>query len=137
MFTLKGSLDFFVSVHDTNPINQEESLVAHFLVPVSLTPNRNSSRPVMAYSDTRNLGQFFRLGFQLSCTENFYGENCTRYCVGRDDEDGHFTCDINGTPACLEGFQDEATNCVQCVLSEGCCKSLYTYVHALSWVMCM
>ena len=53
------------------------------------------------------------LSYRVSCTSDYYGPNCERYCVGRNDATGHFTCDpITGEPVCLTGFTDPATNCV-------------------------
>lgn len=115
-------MDFFVRVTDAGLQNNQNDLVAQFVIPINLNPASNNSKPGVAYPSISNLGQFIRLAFRLSCAENFYGDDCTRSCVGRNDDVGHYTCDSNGDVVCLEGFQEESTNCMQCTLAAKCCK---------------
>ena len=72
-----------------------------------------------------------RLSFRVTCTENFYGSDCATFCVERDDELGHYTCDSEGNIVCREGFQDPSTNCTECILAEGCCKLMYLQQYML------
>ena len=72
-----------------------------------------------------------RLSFRVTCTENFYGSDCATFCVERDDELGHYTCDSEGNIVCREGFQNPSTNCTECILAEGCCKSIYLQQYML------
>lgn len=121
----QGSVNMYARVNDVDPSDvQDEGLVAEFEVPITLNPDINNSTDTAAYPGLRNLGQFLRLAFQLSCEENFYGEDCAQFCIGRDDEEGHYSCDINGGKICLDGFQDPSTNCTQCVLAAECCESI-------------
>ena len=50
--------------------------------------------------------------FRVTCATNFFGPNCTRFCQGRDDASGHFTCDANGDRVCLAGYVNPASDCV-------------------------
>ena len=77
-----------------------------------------------------------RLSFRVTCTENFYGSDCATLCVERDDELGHYTCDSKGNIVCREGFQNPSTNCTECILAEGCCKSMYLQISIQVQVYC-
>ena len=110
-------------VNDVDPSDeQDEALVAEFVVPITLDPVTNSFNDVVIYQSLRSLGQFLRMAFQLNCEENFYGGDCAQFCTGRDDERGHYSCDAHGEKICLEGFQDASTNCTQCALATECCE---------------
>ena len=63
------------------------------------------------------------ISYRVQCTDDFYGPNCATFCVERDDEMGHYTCDSEGNIVCREGYQDPSTNCIECIPDEGCCKS--------------
>lgn len=129
---IKGTMDFYVRVDDVDPI---ESLVARFLVPVNATPTGNNSViSTTAYRDIQNQGQFIRVEFQLSCAINFFGENCSCACQGRDDNGGHYMCNNDCGINCMQGFRDPLTNCTRCVLAEGCCKWPWK-PHA--WIICV
>lgn len=53
-----------------------------------------------------------RMAVSVRCDANFYGSDCGRYCVPRDDSMGHYTCDGNGNIVCRSGWTNTATNCV-------------------------
>lgn len=55
---------------------------------------------------------------------SFLPSDCSRFCVPRNDADGHYKCDHNGNRVCLEGYRDPTTNCTQCVTATGCCKEI-------------
>ena len=113
-------MDLYVRVNDGSPDDQD-ALVVELTVPISLNPASDNSQPVTIYQNPSGQGQFLRLAFQLTCAENFYSEDCSRFCLGRDDEGGHYSCDETGAIICLEGF--EGDNCMQCILAPECCKS--------------
>ena len=62
------------------------------------------------------------LSLMIRCPEIHYGPDCATFCMERDDELGHYTCDREGDIVCREGYQDPSTICTNCVPSEGCCK---------------
>ncbi|ELT91610.1 hypothetical protein CAPTEDRAFT_188763 [Capitella teleta] len=47
-----------------------------------------------------------RLGVQVICDLNYYGDDCTHYCHGHDsDAEGHYTCaDQTGAMLCIPGW---------------------------------
>ena len=58
------------------------------------------------------------LQYTLICDRMYYGSDCSRYCEDTDDETGHFTCDGEGNPVCLPGYNHSSTNdsrCTQCI----------------------
>lgn len=50
--------------------------------------------------------------FRVMCQENFYGTNCATFCVAQnDDQNGHYTCNGDGSIQCLPGFENTNNNC--------------------------
>ena len=62
------------------------------------------------------------MSFHVSCAENFYGSDCGILCVERDDALGHYNCSSEGEIICLDGYQNQLTNCTECIPAIGCCK---------------
>ena len=116
---MQGSMELFVRVEDVDIPGDAASLVAIFVIPVNTTQMGISS---MIYRDTRYQGSFLRLSFNMSCSQNFYGEDCTASCIQKDDASGHYICDSHGKIECMAGFQNPLTNCTECSLAPGCCK---------------
>ena len=54
------------------------------------------------------------LSYSLTCTQNYYGSNCTTYCVPSDNNMGHYNCDpSNGNKICLPGYQNPESDCTE------------------------
>ena len=54
------------------------------------------------------------LSYTLQCESNYYGSNCTKYCIPQDDNNGHYTCDNKtGEIVCRDGWQNPDSNCVE------------------------
>ena len=83
-----------------------------FVIDRSVEVGENFSTPTN-HSGVFNFG-YFVLSFRVTCTENFYGSDCTTFCMERDDDLGHYTCDSEGNIVCRERFQDPSTNCTEC-----------------------
>ena len=45
------------------------------------------------------------------CPANYYAYYCTRYCIYTDDDNGHYSCDTDGYPVCLDGWTGTSTYC--------------------------
>lgn len=104
-------------------VSNQDSLVARFSVLIAASPTDSSSTSLETlHKDIRNNGPHIRIGFELRCSENFYGEDCSRACVARDDDGGHFVCDTQGNIRCISGYQNPLRNCTECALSPECCK---------------
>ena len=121
---LQGSIELYVRVDDVDYSNQAydgDDMVAQFDIPIVLGANVSHSQP-RQYYDRLFHGTFIIVAFELSCVENFYRDDCSVFCVPRDDELGHYKCGQNGLIECLDGFQDTTENCTVCTLSVGCCE---------------
>ena len=126
----QGSVKLYVQVDDIDPPDQgtvdSSSLVAQFDVPIDISLGNNRTAQVEhqgPYSDRIFHSTLF-LSIVLSCEEHFYGPECAEFCQPNNDERGHYSCDNSGNIICLEGFQNEAFNCTECLLTVGCCKCI-------------
>ena len=45
------------------------------------------------------------------CPVNYYGTYCSKYCIYTDDANGHYSCDDEGNPVCLDGWTGTSTFC--------------------------
>lgn len=54
------------------------------------------------------------LSYTLRCSNNYYSDDCTVYCVPQDDDGGHYTCDSEtGEKICRDGWQNPDTLCTE------------------------
>ena len=90
---------------DEDGINVNDDFVDLFFIDIN-----TYSSIATTYEGEEGIGNI-TLGFRLMCTEDYYGPNCTTFCVERDDELGHYTCDSEGNRVCREGYQDPSANC--------------------------
>ncbi len=125
---MQGAVELLLRVDDELTPDEADPLVLKLSVPVNISHNPTQIPISIIESDTYydNNGRIFlAISFELECGEGFYGSDCGVFCIPRDNDLGHFTCDSNGNIMCLEGFNNTSTNCTQCLLSDGCCKCLY------------
>ena len=53
-----------------------------------------------------------QVSFRVMCQENYYGADCATFCLAQDDdENGHYTCNSDGSIQCLGGFENPSNNC--------------------------
>ena len=78
----------------------------------------NESRePNTGFSPTREyLGNNNKVSIQLRyhiyCQDNFYGTDCSTFCLAQDDDvNGHYTCNNDGSIRCRDGFENPSNNC--------------------------
>ncbi len=51
--------------------------------------------------------------------QHFYRADCSQYCLARNDNSGHYTCNpADGSKICNSGYEHPETNCVDCELSD-------------------
>ena len=54
------------------------------------------------------------MGYSLTCTQNYYGPDCSTYCVPSDNSMGHYECDTSsGNKICLPGYQNPENDCTE------------------------
>lgn len=66
--------------------------------------------------------------YRVTCAPSFYGSDCNKECVGRDDSNGHYTCNTQGEFVCLPGWTG-SPYCTEGV-SSYCDAILYTCTDA-------
>ena len=44
---------------------------------------------------------------RVICDADYYGNRCKKFCLARNDNSGHYTCDKNGNKVCLFGWRGE------------------------------
>ena len=115
---LQGAVQLYITVTDENTI-LPDILVDRFFIDVKASVSSGITMPTFYNGDERI--SEIQLSFQVTCTENFFGSDCATFCVERDDELGHFTCDKEGNIVCREGYGNPSINCT-CAVTEGCCK---------------
>ena len=123
---MQGNIQFFVQAAVGS--NVIDYLVFDFeLVPGNALNNQTISGTFFGSNVT------FTVSFDLICTLNSYGSDCSVYCLATDRNDsGHYTCHDDGSKQCLPGYVNTSTNCTTpCVPAVGCGKST-TYTVYLS-----
>lgn len=63
-----------------------------------------------------------RYSYRVVCSENYYGESCSRLCKRRDDRFGHYVCEADGSLACLPGWTGEYCTDRKCPPPGGGCR---------------
>lgn len=81
---------------ETSPGN---SLISQIIIQGSLavgkiwrTDEQNDTLTRLSYS------------YRVICSDNYYGESCSRLCKKRDDHFGHYECQPDGSLSCLPGW---------------------------------
>ncbi|XP_004712776.1 delta-like protein 4 [Echinops telfairi] len=59
-----------------------------------------------------------RYSYRVICSDNYYGDNCSRLCKKRNDHFGHYVCQPDGNLSCLPGWT--GTYCDQPICLSGC-----------------
>ena len=86
--------------------------INHFSIDLQLQPGPNFTDRVN-YTGVYNISDLqFEISFRVQCSENYYGPNCTTFCVARQSE---YTCDSEGRFVCVQNNRDPTTNCSSCL----------------------
>ena len=58
------------------------------------------------------------LSYQVTCSDNYYGADCSVFCEPQNNTDGHYTCNsATGAIECLPGYTNVTSNCVHVINS--------------------
>ena len=119
-------MQLHISVTSKNATESE--LIDNFFIELDITANDPLS-PSREYSG-ENETAVMRLSFRVACAFNYFGLDCNTFCMDRNDTAAHFTCGESGEIVCLQGYQNESSNCTQCAPAEGCCTliPIFDYV---------
>lgn len=80
----------------------DEWLISQMSIQRSLSVGEDWSQDVHQGPLTK-----LRYSYRVVCSENYYGESCSRLCKRRDDRFGHYVCAADGSLACLPGWAGE------------------------------
>lgn len=77
-----------------------------------------------------------RYSYRVICSDNYYGDSCSRLCKKRNDHFGHYVCQPDGSLSCLPGWTGEYCEqrkqpdlhfCVHGGLSQPVCLSVRSW----------
>ncbi|XP_064001884.1 delta-like protein 4 isoform X1 [Pogoniulus pusillus] len=91
----------------------EEWLISQMSIQRSLSVGEDWSQDVQSGPLTQ-----LRYSYRVVCSENYYGESCSRLCKRRDDRFGHYVCEADGSLTCLPGWTGEY--CTEPICLSGC-----------------
>ncbi|XP_042543839.1 delta-like protein 4 [Dipodomys spectabilis] len=92
-----------------------DSLISQISIQRSLTVGQNWLRDEQ--TSTLPLTKL-SYSYRVICSDNYYGENCSRLCKKRNDRFGHYVCQPDGSLSCLPGWTGEY--CDQPLCLSGC-----------------
>ena len=102
-------------------------LIDEFILDLNINPQDNQSEQSTYQGDFGFLT--LHAAINIACLNDYYGRNCETFCVGRDDDEGHYNCSSSdGSIVCKDGYQDPQTNCTRCTPLEGCCEFLHQHM---------
>uniref|UniRef100_A0A8C9G6M6 Delta-like protein n=1 Tax=Pavo cristatus TaxID=9049 RepID=A0A8C9G6M6_PAVCR len=93
----------------------EEWLISQMAIQRSLAVGEVWSQDVQSSPLTQ-----LRYSYRVVCSENYYGESCSRLCKRRDDRFGHYVCEADGSLTCLPGWTGEY--CTKPICLSGCAE---------------
>ena len=103
-----GPFQLYVEVVDDNAIGSEP--IDEVKVQV---PGAKGEVTSQTFTGTSGIVSLV-LSYSLTCTQNYYGSDCSTYCVPSDNSDGHYNCNpSNGTKICLPGYQNPENDCTE------------------------
>ena len=114
-------MQLFLRVTHNDGMDPEE-LIDTIFIELNLTANEPLT-PLKNFTGdfgVATLGIMFR----VDCAINFYGSDCTIFCMDMDGTFGHYSCNEDGSISCLDGYLSESSNCLECIPADGCCKFL-------------
>lgn len=98
---MQGSVQIYIAVIDIDTSSSDD-LVDTFTINASLQVGDQYTTPT-TYISTNRYARI-TLSFRVRCADNYYRQDCSTFCLSRDNETGHYTCGKEGNKLCLEGF---------------------------------
>ena len=108
---MQGNFQMYVNVYEED--DHLDDIFINGALQVS-----NGSTEVMEYTGNNNRVTV-GMSFRVRCQNNYYGADCDTFCEAQDDdENGHYTCNSDGSIQCKEGFENDSeyfwSVCVDC-----------------------
>ena len=101
-FLSKGSCQVAIrSLDDDYPLSDDD-LIDIVVFNINITPSNE-------WVSMENRHGFYNRAtvsaeFRVDCSVNYYGTDCSTYCVPTDNSQGHYICNSNGGKVCLSGW---------------------------------
>ena len=97
-----------MEVFDYDGFNDDE-YIDSIVLNIPAQPTMEKQSTVVGEDEKISL----ELSYRLSCSQNYYGSDCSQLCIPRNDNtNGHYTCNTTtGGIICREGWQNITTNC--------------------------
>ena len=105
---IQGSFQFYIQVRDADLFSTQH--VDDIYVNKTLNFSSSFTNPTYYQGDHGNA--MIQLSFRVHCDHNYYGSNCSTFCVHTDDSSGHYACGANGERVCLSGWRNPNNNCL-------------------------
>lgn len=121
-FFLQERFQFQIRVNDEDPLESDDLIDRVFVISNGLAISNTFSPQQTStgiYGNVRAV-----VSYKAVCQTNYYGSRCTVFCVGRDDNTGHYECNSEGQPTCLQGWTDTETNCLTRKIFQFCDKCI-------------
>lgn len=74
-------------------------------------PSKNYYYYTYMYGQSGGTNVYLYVRHKWYCPVNYYDTYCTRYCIYTDNSNGHYSCDSEGYPVCLNGWTGTSTYC--------------------------
>lgn len=118
---------FFYKIEAWNSVNPYSS---GLLIGLNRYKSNAHASASFEYSHSSGRYRSYITGWRLSCSPNFYLDDCSLFCAPKDDSSGHFNCSSNGTMICLQGWHYPSLHCTS---SNSTCIS---QICAVTWANC-
>lgn len=79
-----------------------DALISKIAIQGSLAVGKNWLLDEQTSPSTR-----LRYSYRVICSDNYYGDSCSRLCKKRNDHFGHYVCQPDGSLSCLPGWTGE------------------------------
>ena len=116
MIPPQETFQLYINAKDRDDGRDEDDNIDDIFINMELTADSRLPEIVDRYTGVEG-NVTVRLSVRVYCAEGYYGEDCLTSCIPQDDDqNGHFACNADdGTPLCLNGFQNPDNNCVDSV----------------------
>lgn len=79
---------------------------------IDIPPGTGINSPAQTYIGVHGVASM-GVSYLLTCVQpNYYGQNCDVFCLPKDNENGHYSCNTaTGAKECLAGYYNPDSNC--------------------------
>ena len=111
---MQGRIQILVNavdrINNNQAPNETEGIIDRFLINLDQLQLGADLTEQTTYDGIHNISQL-AISFQVQCSENYYGSDCTTFC---EAVEGVYNCDSNGSIVCVEENRNSSTSCIKC-----------------------